>query len=927
MIRVVTCLFGEHDLLLVALAVLLCLISSLATFLLLARARQTEKLARATWIVSGGMAGGFGIWATHFVAMLAYDPGLTLGYHAGLTLASLAIAIIGTATALVAATLGAGAVSACAAGIIFAMATSAMHFVGMAGIDLQGVIVWERELVVAAIVLAAVFAIPAFLLAERGARGLRGVVPSALLMLCGIASLHFTAMGAVTPVLLADALPPAETLSRPSMVLMIATVAFSLLFSGLAAVVLARRAERRALAGERAFRLLVANITDYAIYLLTPAGIVANWNAGAERTKGYKAEEVVGQHFSTFYPAEDRAAGLPQHSLDTALRKGTFEAEGWRLRKDGSRFWAHVVIDPVYDEEGRHLGFAKITRDCTERMQDAARLKQASDNLSIALNTMNNAICLYDAEERLILHNERLRKIFGIPASVVLTGRTFRELCHARYEQDFSSDVGSEEFYQQHRALFTRAGGGEHLCTTAGGKFIRTVHSPTGDGSFVTTVEDITSQVKSEAQMAFITRHDGLTGLPNRLAVCEKLDTALPGIGSDERMAVLSIDLHGFKDINDGYGHGCGDTILRMIAERIQAAAKPQDVFGRIGGDDFVVARIVRGEAELTDFIARMSDLFKASFSAGDVEVQVGASFGIAVYPDDAPDREKLLSNADLALARAKAKLEERICFYEPAMDEAARNRRFLQRDLWRGLDESQFHLAYQVQRDTAGERISGYEALLRWRHPTRGPIGPDVFIPIAEECGAIIGLGEFVIRQACRDAMAFDLVKVAVNLSPLQLGSIKILDTVRNALTETGLSPDRLELEVTESAVIGDRRQAIYILGQLKTMGVTIAIDDFGTGYSSLETLRSFPFDKVKLDRSFLTGIDGVQSRAFVRAMVALGKSLGVAVLAEGVETAEQFQVLVGEGCDEVQGYLFGRPMPIGELGLPRIAAQALSA
>lgn len=927
MIKVVTCLLVEHDPTLVALAVLLCFLASFATFLLLARARQSLGVARFTWIVSGGMAGGFGIWATHFVAMLAYDPGLTIGYEAGLTLTSLAIAIAGTATALLAASVLAGPFGAAAAGIIFAMATSAMHFVGMAGIDLQGVIVWDQALVGAAVILAAVFGVPAFLIAEHRATSRRSMLPSAVLMLLGIASLHFTAMGAASPVLLADHLPPIETLSRPAMVMMIATVAFSLLFSGLGAVVLAKRAERRANDGERAFRLLVAGITDYAIYLLTPKGIVANWNAGAERTKGYKANEIVGSHFSTFYPPEERLAGLPEASLSTALREGTFEAEGWRLRKDGSRFWAHVVIDAVYDDDGRHLGFAKITRDCTQRMQDAARLKQASDNLSIALNTMNNAICLYDADERLILHNQRMREILDIPEHVVLTGRTFRELCLARHQHEFTADVSSEEFYQQHRTLFTRPGGGEHLCTTAAGKVIRTIHSPAENGSFVTTIEDITAQVKSEAQVAYITRHDGLTGLPNRLAVCEALDAALSEIASGQRMVAISIDLHGFKDINDGFGHDCGDAVLRMIAERMRAAAKPQDMIGRIGGDDFLIARMVRSEAEVSDVIARFSDIFKQPFLTETAEVQANASFGIALYPDDAPDREKLLSNADLALYRAKGKLEERISFYEPAMDELARTRRSLQRDVWKALEEAQFHLAYQVQRDAAAERISGYEALLRWRHPVLGAIGPDVFIPIAEESGAIVPLGEFVIRQACRDAMAFGLVKVAVNLSPLQLGSIRIIDTVRNALIETGLPAARLELEVTESAVIGDKRQALHILRQLKAMGVTIAIDDFGTGYSSLETLRSFPFDKVKLDRSFLTGLDGVKSKAFVRAMVSLGKSLGVSVLAEGVETDEQLQLLVGEGCDEVQGYLFGRPVPVGELILPPGEPQALTA
>ncbi|WP_348649126.1 putative bifunctional diguanylate cyclase/phosphodiesterase [Rhizobium grahamii] len=270
-----------------------------------------------------------------------------------------------------------------------------------------------------------------------------------------------------------------------------------------------------------------------------------------------------------------------------------------------------------------------------------------------------------------------------------------------------------------------------------------------------------------------------------------------------------------------------------------------------------------------------------------------------------------------MAMYRSKESPDERISFYEAGMDEAARERRSLARDVWTALSEKQFFLAYQVQKDARSGAITGYEVLLRWQHPERGLVPPSTFIPVAEECGAISAIGDWVLEHACAEAALWtNKDKIAVNLSPLQLGNTALVDKVRTVLLKTGLPASRLELEVTESAIIGDKARALHILRQIKALGVTVAIDDFGTGYSSLETLRSFPFDKIKLDRSFTTDLENSrQSKAFVRAIVALGKSLEVSVLAEGVETEEQMRVLTAEGCDELQGFLFGRPAPYGEV------------
>jgi predicted signal transduction protein with EAL and GGDEF domain len=333
--------------------------------------------------------------------------------------------------------------------------------------------------------------------------------------------------------------------------------------------------------------------------------------------------------------------------------------------------------------------------------------------------------------------------------------------------------------------------------------------------------------------------------------------------------------------------------------------------------------------AELHDFIARLESALFEEMTIDDFGIKPGASIGVALYPQDATTAEGLLGNADLAMYRAKGALRQTVCFYEVNMDEAARSRRSLANDLWAAIEKKQFHLHYQVQKSVTSGEITGYEVLLRWRHPERGNVPPMDFIVLAEECGAILQIGEWVLREACREAATWEVPhKIAVNLSPVQLAHADIAGLVHTVLLETGLSPSRLELEITETSIISDKEHALHTLRQIKNLGVSIAIDDFGTGYSSLETLRSFSFDKIKLDRSFMNEVEvSPQAKAIVRAILALGQSLEVPVLAEGVETQVQLDILHAEGCDEAQGYLLGRPTPMdggGKAVLPSATDKA---
>ena len=424
----------------------------------------------------------------------------------------------------------------------------------------------------------------------------------------------------------------------------------------------------------------------------------------------------------------------------------------------------------------------------------------------------------------------------------------------------------------------------------------------------------IDSRLRSEntLRLRHMALNDPLTGLPNRLSFSEHLDDELAIAQRDRhRLAVIGIDLNRFKEINDLRGHQAGDRALRTIADRLKGCLKGEEFVARIGGDEFAGVKPFVDPGELIEFVERLKTALFQPLQVDDFTTRAGASIGVAVCPDDGTTARALVSNSDFAMYRAKADPTKPVCFYESKLDEASRKRQVLARELRRAIELKQFDLHFQVQVSVIDGAICGYEVLLRWKHPERGLIPPLEFIPIAEESGAIIEIGEWVLREACKRAAAWQTPhKIAVNLSPVQLKQSDLPHRVHQILLETGLAPDRLELEITESTIIADKTRALHILRQIRALGVTIALDDFGTGYSSLDTLRSFPFDKIKLDRLFMNEVESnPQSKAIVRAVLALGKSLDVPILAEGVETKDQFEVLRREGCDEAQGYLLGRP------------------
>jgi diguanylate cyclase len=439
-----------------------------------------------------------------------------------------------------------------------------------------------------------------------------------------------------------------------------------------------------------------------------------------------------------------------------------------------------------------------------------------------------------------------------------------------------------------------------------------------GERVRVAAIRDMTERKAAEAQIRFMATHDALTCLPNRTLFRDRLEQELMRARrTGDTVAVLCLDLDRFKEVNDLRGHTAGDALLQQVGARLTAAVRETDTVARLGGDEFAIVQSGLDQPEgAAAFAERLVAAVAQAFELNGEMMVVGVSIGIALFPADGSDAETLLRNADTALYRAKSDGRGTFRMFEPAMDARLQARRALEYDLRQAFVQQQFEVFYQPQAETRSRHVTGFEALVRWWHPKRGMIAPDDFIPLAEETGLIVPLGEWVLRAACAAAASWpEHIRVCVNLSPVQFTRSGLVELVETALRAHRLAPERLELEITESVLIKDSEKALATLHQLKALGVRIAMDDFGTGYSSLSYLQRFPFDKIKIDQSFIRALESnTDSSAIVRAVIGLGRSLKMPVIAEGVETPEQLELLRREHCEEIQGYLIGRPMPLDQ-------------
>lgn len=517
-----------------------------------------------------------------------------------------------------------------------------------------------------------------------------------------------------------------------------------------------------------------------------------------------------------------------------------------------------------------------------------------------ALSNMSQGLCLFGTDGRLSVANKRFAVMFGAPQH----GETPAEMFGSDGMVDLLGPI------EELQPSFSR--------DLPDGRTIAVTRSPVEGGGWVGTFEDVTEQRRSMARLAHMAHHDALTGLPNRVLFREHLERALIRARRGGGLAVLCVDLDRFKSVNDTLGHPVGDALLRAVSERLRKCVRESDLVARLGGDEFaVVQEDAFQPMEATALARRLVESLAEPFDIEGHCIAIGTSVGIALASDGLDGADALLKCAELALYRAKADGRGAWAFFEVEMDARMQARRLLEIDLRGALASKQLEVFYQPLIETAQGQVSGFEALVRWRHPERGLVSPADFIPLAEEIGIIGDIGAWVLRQACTDIASWPgRLKVAVNLSPMQFRDKELAQGVARILSETGMDPKRLELEVTESVLIGNDEAVLAILHDLRAMGVRIAMDDFGTGYSSLSYLRRFPFDKIKIDQSFVREMNtGNDCAVIIRAIVGLGRSLGMAVNAEGVETEKQFASLCAEGCGELQGYLFSKPKPASEI------------
>jgi diguanylate cyclase (GGDEF)-like protein/PAS domain S-box-containing protein len=788
MYKVLTCLGVEHDWKLVVLAGVVCFLGSSAALSLLQRAKASQGHARFAWMALQGAVAGSGIWATHFIAMLAYDPGIGAGYNMLVTALSLLLAILITGLGFGIALLAPLRWRAAIGGAIVGLGVAAMHYTGMSALELPARIDWDVPTVLASVAIGSALGALALVVALGRERNSRIFLAPVLLTLA-IVSHHFTAMGAVT-------LIPDPTLAGDGL-----------------------------------------NISPTVLSFLVAA--------------------------------------------------------------------AALII----------LGTAMVASSMDRRAKRA--LNRQKVLLDAALENMSQGLCMFDADGRILLFNEQYTRMMG-RSDIELEGRLLRDVLHelkesGRWDGDADELVG-------HLIVEAREGRSSSNIVVQSGRSIRIVHQPMqGGGGWVATFEDITEWQRAQAQITHMARHDALTNLPNRTLFREQLEQALRLAKRGDKFAVLCLDLDHFKDINDSLGHPIGDALLMEVGRRLSSCVSEGDTVARLGGDEFVIVQFCGSDesSPAVSLASRIVEAISEPYHIGGHQLVIGVSVGISLAPDDGKNPDELLKKADLALYRAKADGRGTYRFFETGMDARAQARRLLELDMRAALPRGEFEMHYQPIRDVAADRIVACEALVRWRHPLRGLIPPGNFIPLAEETGLIVQIGEWVLRTACRDAAAWpDDIGVAVNLSPVQFKNPNLMAHVLDSLAQSGLPAHRLELEITESVLLQNSEATLATLHALRGGGVRISLDDFGTGYSSLSYLRSFPFDKIKIDRSFVEDVTSRNdSLAIVRAVTGLGRSLGIATTAEGVETPAQLELLRREGCTQAQGYLFSKPRPASEV------------
>jgi diguanylate cyclase (GGDEF)-like protein len=664
-------------------------------------------------------------------------------------------------------------------------------------------------------------------------------------------------------------------------------------------------------------------------------GVIEAIPAGLIIYDGDDRYVLCNKRFDAMYPktADMRVRGMKfADILRRGLARGVYdEAVGREEAWIAERLAAHLKPSSVYEQRhangtwvrvedcrmpnGGHVG---IRVDVTELKQREEQLRLENIKLDAALQNMSQGLVMFDRDGNLIVCNQKYAEIYRLPPELSRPGVAHKDILDHRLASGVVAESNSVRFVKDRTAEGAPKSPAETILELADGRTLLVAVRPLANGGWVSTHEDITSRREAEAQIAHMAHHDALTNLPNRMLLRARLEDALAQVRRGGQIAVLYLDLDHFKSINDTLGHGIGDELLKQVALRLKSCVGEGDTIARLGGDEFAVVQTGIGSpSDVATLSARIREALTRPYELEGHQVPADVSIGISISPDDTDDPDQLLKNADMALYRSKADGRGTFRFFEPQMDERVKARRTLELDLRNAIVNGEFELYYQPLLNLEHHQISGCETLLRWHHPARGMVSPGEFIPVAEETGLINQIGEWVLRQACIEAGSWpNEIAVAVNLSPVQFKNQNLAQLVVSALAHSGLPAHRLELEITEAVLLQNNEATLATLHGLRELGVRIAMDDFGTGYSSLSYLRSFPFDKIKIDRSFINDIaDKDESGAIVQAVTSLASRLNMATTAEGVETHAQLQMIESLGCTEMQGYLYSRPVPAHEL------------
>lgn len=673
-----------------------------------------------------------------------------------------------------------------------------------------------------------------------------------------------------------------------------------------------RRTMEAALRESEAFARSVLESSPSCIRVLDLDGRLQFMNEAGCRLLEVERDALGGPHWAATLPAQ--YADDARKALESARAGRTSRYHGHRVTRNGTTQWLDITVTPIADADGRPTRLLSIWHDVTEvkRARDYAEQAQrqaeaAAARLSAVLESTMDSVIVLDANWRLTFLNANAARML----------ETKRPHMGASLWEMFSEEADAAFARHYRRCIAQQLPVSFEEFSPSLNAWLEVQAYPTPEGLSI-FFRDITERRRSEQErllaqekIAHMARHDALTGLPNRVLFRERLERSLKDNAA--QTALLYLDLDGFKAVNDTLGHPAGDALLRLVSERLQGCVRGWDVVARLGGDEFAIVQTAVAEREHAEALARrIVERLGQPFTLNEQRVIIGTSIGLALAPEDGSSADDLLKAADIALYNAKAEGRGTYCFFDPGMDQHMQARLAIKLALHGALARGEFELHYQPLVDLDTNRITSFEALLRWRHPERGMISPAAFIPVAEETGSIVQIGEWVLHEACRAAAGWpEQISVAVNLSPIQFRSKTLVSAVASALKATGLTPGRLYLEITESVLLQDNATNLAILQELRRLGVRIALDDFGTGYSSLGYLRSFTFDKIKLDRSFVHDLPNtLECQAIVRAVAGLALGLGISTTAEGIETHEQLGAVQASGYTEGQGYLFGRPI-----------------